>query len=160
MLTRMAARVTGDVDVISEGMDSTIRQAARTVAGRHNLAPDWINDGAKGLAVGIEVEPETIFKGSHLIVESAGPRYLLAMKLAAARPEDAADAIHLARELRIGSTEELLDLVEQALHPPRQPTPKMAYWAEEIFVRARRWRHLWLARQALARLRTNLRFDR
>ena len=40
MVLRRGSRVTGDVDVVSEGMNDVVRLAARTVAERHNLAPD------------------------------------------------------------------------------------------------------------------------
>ena len=48
MLTRVPGRQTGDIDIVSEGLNNDLRKASRTVASRHNLAPDWINDGVKG----------------------------------------------------------------------------------------------------------------
>ena len=73
MLTRVPGRQTGDIDIVSEGLNDAVRDASRTVAARHNLTPAWINDGVKGFAVPIEVEPERIFTGKCLIVDSAGP---------------------------------------------------------------------------------------
>ena len=136
MVLRRGSRVTGDVDVVSEGMNDLVRRAAVTVAERHGLAQDWINDGVKGLGVALPLDPQPVFSGACLTVESVGPRYLLAMKLTAARPEDLADCAHLIAELGIRSHDELLDLIEQALRPPRAPTAKMGYFAEEALAAA------------------------
>lgn len=137
MSLRRASRVTGDVDVVSEGMNDLLRRAAATVAERHNLTRDWINDGVKVLGVALPMDIQPVFSGTCLTVESVGPKYLLAMKLTAARPEDLADCAHLIAELGIHSHEELLDLIEQALRPPRAPTAKMGYFAKEALLVAR-----------------------
>ena len=42
MLTRVPGRLTGDIDVVSEGMNNALREACEVVAARHHLAPDWI----------------------------------------------------------------------------------------------------------------------
>ena len=136
MLLRRGSRVTGDVDVVSEGMNDLVRRAARLVADRHNLAPDWLNDGDKGLAVALPPDTQTVFSGSCLGIESVGPEYLLAMKLTAARPEDLADCVFLIAELGVYSHDELLDLIERALRPPRMPTAKMGYFAQEALAAA------------------------
>ena len=136
MLLRRGSRVTGDVDVVSEGMNDLVRRAARLVADRHNLAPDWLNDGVKGLAVALPPDTQTVFSGSCLGIESVGPEYLLAMKLTAARPEDLADCVFLITELGACSHDELLDLIERALRPPRIPTAKMGYFAQEALTAA------------------------
>ena len=49
MLTRVPGRQTGDIDIVSEGLNDTVRDASRTVAARHNLTPAWINDGVTGI---------------------------------------------------------------------------------------------------------------
>ena len=131
MALRRGSRVTGDVDVVSEGMNDLVRRAAATVAERHHLAQDWLNDGVKGLGVALPLDAQPVFSGTCLTVESVGPKYLLAMKLTAARPEDLEDCAHLIAELGIRSHDELLDLIEQALRPPRAPTAKMGYFAKE-----------------------------
>ena len=116
-------------------MGDAVRRASERVAQRRGLAPDWINDGAKGMAVALEIEPERLFTGERLIVESAGPRYVLAMKLVAGREADVEDCVQLIRELGLSTSEELLDLVEAAL-TPRRPSPRVAYWAEKVLEQA------------------------
>ena len=140
MATLMAARCTGDVDVVSETITSGLTEAARRVAQRHGLRPDWINDAAKLKAVNVAVEPERIYSGDCLIVNSAGRRYILGMKLLAARPVDLGDCVHLVRDLNISSDEELLDLMEAAMPRPFRPTVTMQYFALEVFEQARRRR--------------------
>ena len=141
MLTRVPGRQTGDIDIVSEGLNDAVRDASRTVASRHNLTPAWINDGVKGWAVSVTVEPERIFTGKCLILDSAGPRYLLAMKLLSGREADEEDCIHLIRETGIYDEEELLDLIETAAGV-RGLRPRDEYWAKEMLVRARKGRRM------------------
>ena len=128
----VAGRFTGDVDVVSEGMPAELRLAAERVAARHNLRPDWINDAAKAKTVAIAAEPEPVFEGRSLIVESASPRYILAMKLASARPVDHDDCVALVREVGIRRVDELLDLIEEALPWTSRRTATMRYFAESV----------------------------
>ena len=116
------SRLTGDVDVVSEGMTPQLRAAVKEVSQRHRgLRPDWLNDGAKLKRVNIALEPERIFTGRRLIVDSAGDRYVLAMKLVSHRQVDEADCEMLIRALGIRNLAELLDLIEQAI---ARATPK------------------------------------
>lgn len=113
--TKTDSRLTGDVDVISEGMTPQLRAAVEEVSQRHRrLRSDWLNDGAKLKRVNVPLEPERIFTGRRLIVDSAGDRYVLAMKLISHRQVDEADCEMLIRSLGITSQAELLDLIEQA----------------------------------------------
>ena len=68
------------------------------------------------------MEPERIHTGRCLIIDSAGDRYVLAMKLASGRRADEADCELLIRSLDIRSHGELLDLIEQAI-PAHVQTP-------------------------------------
>ena len=99
---RVPSRVTGDVDVVSEGMPAAVRRAAERVASRHGLRPDWINDAAKLKTVAVAADPEPVFEGARLVVESAGPRCILAMKLVSARPVDKADCV---ASVRVGDAQ-------------------------------------------------------
>ena len=132
MALRLSDRLTGDVDVVSDAMHPDVRRAAQTVASRHDLRPDWINDAAKLKTVSVEADLEPVFVGANLVVESVGAKYLLAMKLASARVVDKADCVALATELGMQSLEELLDVVEAALPNQRHRTVKMRYFAQEV----------------------------
>lgn len=124
-------RLTGDVDVVSEGMTPQLRAAVEEVSKRHRgLRSDWINDGAKLRRVNVPLEPERIFTGHRLIVDSAGDRYVLAMKLISHRQVDEADCEMLIRALGIRSQAELLDLIEQAV-PSQHQSPAAAYFAAD-----------------------------
>lgn len=125
------ARLTADVDVVSEGMTEQLRRAVAVVSERHpGLRDDWLNDGAKLMRVNLPMEPERIYAGDCLVVDSAGDRYVLAMKLASGRPIDEADCEMLIRGLDIRDESELLDLLERAV-PLQLRTPAMAYFAAE-----------------------------
>ena len=147
MLTRIPGRLTGDIDIISEGMSDHLREACKTVALKHNLAPDWINDGVKGFTVSVDLKPERIFAGECLILDSAGPLYLLAMKLLSGRQADEEDCIYLIRETGIYDEEELLGLMETAAGV-RGLRPRDEYWAKEVLAAARKGRRLRSLRDA------------
>jgi hypothetical protein len=83
---------------------------------------DWLNDAVKGFLPGPDPDAQRFYSSDSLIVDVASPRYLLAMKLFAARAEiDADDIILLYRNLGFTTVDEGLDLVEQAY--PGQPIP-------------------------------------
>lgn len=128
---KTGSRLTGDIDVVSEGMTPQLRAAVEEVSKRHRgLRPDWLNDGAKLKRVNLPLEPERIFTGRRLIVDSAGDRYVLAMKLLSHRQVDEADCELLIRSLGITSQAELLDLIEQAI-PEQHQSPAAAYFAAD-----------------------------
>ena len=100
-----------------------VRQAAAAVAEREGLAEDWLNDAVKGFLPGPAPGTRSASTGfDSLIVDVASPRYLLAMKLFAARAEiDADDIILLYRQLGFTTVEEGLDLIKQAYPRPANP---------------------------------------
>jgi len=125
------SRLTGDVDVVSEGMTPQLRAAVEDVSRRRRgLRSDWLNDGAKLKRVNVPVEPERIFTGRRLIVDSLGDRDVLAMKLLSHRHVDEADCEMLIRSLGIISRAELLDLIERA-NPGQDRSPAGAYFAAD-----------------------------
>jgi hypothetical protein len=87
-----ARRATVDVDATFLPA-SEVRKAARRVAEDLGLEPDWLNDGAKAFMPGNDPDQISVFEGNNLSVAAASPRYLLAMKLLAARVDRDQDDI-------------------------------------------------------------------
>ena len=130
------ARLTTDVDVVSEGMTEQLRQCVAEVSRRHRgLRPDWLNDGAKLHRVSLPMEPERLYTGERLLIDSAGDRYVLVMKLASGRQIDEADCEILIRAIGIRTESELFDLIEQGV-PADLRIPAMAYFAAERLAHA------------------------
>ena len=114
MLLKYDIRRTNDVDFISEPLPDELKQAARKVGDRHRLRDGWINDAAKISIPRLKPQFEALYRGRRLQVLSPGPRFLLAMKLAAGREVDFDDAVRLVREIGFKDLDEVLDLVDEA----------------------------------------------
>ena len=126
-----ATRATRDLDAVFVPSD-VVRQAAAAVAAREGLADDWLNDAVKGFLPGPDPDAQRFYATDSLIVDVASPRYLLAMKLFAARAEiDADDITLLYRQLGFTTVDEGLDLVEQA-YPGRPILAKVRFLLTEI----------------------------
>ena len=126
-----ATRATRDLDAVFIPTD-TVRQAAAAVAQHRGLTEDWLNDAVKGFLPGPDPDAQRFYSSDSLIVDVASPRYLLAMKLFAARAEiDADDIILLYRQLGFTTVDEGLDLVEQA-YPGRPIQAKVKFLLTEI----------------------------
>lgn len=109
-----------------------VREAAAAVAVRDGLAEDWLNDAVNGFLPGPDPDAQRFYSSESLIVDVASPRYLLAMKLFAARAEiDADDIILLYRQLGFTTVNQGLDLVEQA-YPGRLIPAKVRFLLTEI----------------------------
>ncbi len=125
------SRGTYDVDVVSDDMTPELRAAVARVGTRAGISEDWLNDGAKGFAPYLPAGPELVFDGSNLRVFSANARYLLAMKLMAARGEDGEDIQVLMEKARMFAVEDLLELVEHA-YPNSEIPVTVQYLAEDV----------------------------
>ena len=126
-----ATRATRDLDAVFIPTD-VVRQAAAAVAERERLAEDWLNDAVKGFLPGPDPDAQRFYSSDSLIVDVASPRYLLAMKLFAARAEiDADDIVLLYRKLGFTTVDEGLDLVEHA-YPGRPIPAKVKFLLAEI----------------------------
>jgi hypothetical protein len=102
------------------------------VAQEDGLPADWLNDAVKGFLPGTDPDARRFYSSDSLIVDVASPRYLLAMKLFAARAEvDAEDIALLYRQLGFTNVDEGLDLVEEA-YPGRPIPAKVRFLLEEI----------------------------
>jgi hypothetical protein len=127
-----ARRATVDVDAAFLPA-AEVRQAARRVADELGLEPDWLNDGAKSFMPGNDPDQISVFEGNNLSVAAASPRYLLAMKLLAARVDRDQDDIRALYELCGFSTaEEGLRLLEMT-YPSHVIAPRAQFLLQEMF---------------------------
>jgi hypothetical protein len=129
-----ARRATRDLDAVF-APTAVVREAAASVADDAGLAPDWLNDAVKAFLPGDDPAARTVYESSSLRVDVASPRYLLAMKLLAARAgADTDDIAALYRLSGLTTVEEGLDLV-QAAYPGVTVPPKTQYLLAEIVER-------------------------
>jgi predicted nucleotidyltransferase len=124
-------RATRDVDAIFEPKQ-TVYEAARRVADKHGLPEDWLNDAVKGFLHGDDPDAVPVLDMPGLRVDVASARYLLAMKLLAARDEDVDDILFLYRLCGFQTVDEGLDLVEAA-YPGTKIPVRVQYLLEEHF---------------------------
>jgi len=125
------ARSTRDLDAVFLPAD-VVREAAAAVAQRRGLVVDWLNDAVKGFLPGPDPDAQPFYASDSLNVDVASARYLLAMKLFAARVEnDAEDIMFLYRQLGFTTVEEGLDLVE-SVYQGRPIEPKAQFLLGEI----------------------------
>ena len=123
--------VTRDIDAYFAHGTEQIREAAKAIAERERLPPDWINDGVKGFFYS---QPPTQLWHEYpgLRVYIASPEYVLAMKAVAGRPEDIADLQALATHLGLQGADAILAVVQRYV-PERLLLPKTRYLIESLF---------------------------
>lgn len=125
------ARLSDDVDVVSEGMPQELRDAASVIAHRHGLRTDWINDAARTGLPRLDPQLRAVYRGDCLSVYAAGPKYLLATKLLAGRAVDIRDATALAIAAGVTTADAMLDLLSEA-YPAAMLTPRVQYTVELV----------------------------
>lgn len=126
-----ARRATRDLDAAFRPT-TAVRDAARAIAARHDLAEDWLNDAVRGFLPGTDSDARRYYTGSALNVDVASARYLLAMKLFASRVEtDADDIAFLYRQVGFTTVEQGLELVSTA-YRGRPVEAKVQFLLEEI----------------------------
>ena len=127
-----ARRATVDVDAAFLPA-AEVREAARRVADELGLEPDWLNDGAKAFMRGKDPDQIAVFEGNNLSVAAASPRYLLAMKLLAARVDRDQDDIRTLYELcGFTTAEEGMRLLE-TMYPSHVIAPRAQFLLQEMF---------------------------
>lgn len=127
-----ARRATRDIDAVFVPK-AAVYEAARAVAGRRGLEPDWLNDAVKGFLLGEDPDRRTVFESPGCSVTVPSPQYLLAMKVYAARVDRDADDIRTLAELSgLRSAHEVLDLAERYLAGIPIPA-KVQFLIEELF---------------------------
>ena len=125
-------RATRDLDAVFEPKQVVYEAAAR-VAEAEGLPVDWLNDAVKGFLPGPDPAARVLFDQPGLCVRVASPRYLLAMKLLAARVQRDEDDIRALYGLCGFSTAaEGLSLVE-AVYPGRPMAARVQFLLEEMF---------------------------
>lgn len=115
---------TKDVDVVLA--DRAVREAAQQVATRLDLPEDWLNDGAKGYAHGMNVG-EAVFQAGNLVVRTLAPPQLLAMKLSAWRDDLDIDDARLLLSKIEGTKSQVWAQVEPHLVPGRELKARYAF---------------------------------
>jgi len=127
-----ARRATVDVDAVF-APSVEVRSAAARVADRLGFEPDWLNDAAKAFLPGDDPERIEVYEGAHLSVAAASPRFLLTMKLLAARVERDQDDIRMLYDLcGFTTAEEGIELVTSAYPEGRIP-PRARFLLQELF---------------------------
>ena len=128
-----ARRTTRDVDAVFEPKEA-VYKAAAVLAERYGLPDAWLNDAVKGLVPAGDTDAVCVLDVPGLAVSVASPRYLLAMKVAAARVDRDADDITLLADLSGAHTAgEVLDIVVSVWGTQARLTPKAQFLVEELF---------------------------
>ncbi len=126
-----AREATRDVDAIF-APTKALREAARAVAARFELPPDWLNDAAKAY---FHADPprEPVREYSHLRVWAPRADYMLAMKCVSARfdSSDKDDVLFLVRYLKLKSPEAVFKIIER-YYPSRLIPAKARFLVEEV----------------------------
>ncbi len=124
-------RRTYDVDLIGGDFPTDFRRAVAVVAERNNLEWHWINDGGTAGTAALEPRPRPLYVGENFQAYSPDDRYLLAMKLFAARDRDFDDAVRLSLESGITSTQAMVELIDDAYYHNVIP-PEMRSFIDEV----------------------------
>lgn len=113
-------RATRDIDAVFEPKQNVYQAAAR-VGSKYGLPADWLNDSVKGLLPGADPEQRTYFESPGISISVASPKYLLALKVAAARVDRDTDDIQaLAKICGLSSADEILTATEQIMGERRR----------------------------------------
>ncbi|MYE09028.1 MAG: hypothetical protein F4Y05_05430 [Acidimicrobiaceae bacterium] len=124
-------RRTYDVDLIGGDFPQDFRRAIAAVAERNNLEWHWVNDGGTAGSAALEPHPRPLYVGTNFAAYSPDDRYLLAMKLFAARDRDFDDAVRLSTETGITTPEAMCELIDDAYYHNVIP-PEMRSFVEEV----------------------------
>ncbi len=124
-------RATQDLDAVFEPKQ-VIYEAAERVGEPHGLPPGWLNDAVKGFLPGADPNATVYFDEPGLAVRVASPRYLFAMKVAAARVERDEDDLRVLYDLcGFRSADDALDSVVD-LYPDITLAPRSELLVREI----------------------------
>lgn len=102
-------RVTDDIDGIFD-RSGAIEEVVAEMADEYDLGANWLNSAAGAYVAGGDADATT-FEAGGLAISTASPRHLLAMKMAAFRPQDYEDLEALFIALGVATPEEAVDIV-------------------------------------------------
>lgn len=126
-----ARAATKDVDAVF-APTREIRDAARNIASRMGIPPDWLNDAAKAF---FHVDPprQDVLDLPNLRVWSPTAQYMLAMKCISARfdSHDLDDTRFLIDYLKLRTPAEVFDII-QTYYPKRLIPAKTQFLIEEL----------------------------
>jgi hypothetical protein len=130
---------TRDIDAVF-APPTTITQVAAAMARELDLPDGWLSDAARPFIPGPDDNPVSLdIEGLRVAVSS--PQNLLAMKLAAGRPQDLSDLAVLFRHLNIKTPHQAVDIAERmygegsvVLSEPRE---SLLLLAESVLSRVR-----------------------
>ncbi|MGD9997255.1 MAG: hypothetical protein AB7L17_12770 [Ilumatobacteraceae bacterium] len=125
---------TTDVDTICE-LDAELRGVVATVADRHGLEPDWLNDRARPWrpATFDSATCETVVEAGGLQVLAPPPDIVVLMKISAGgrTPNDALDLRALWPATRFTDPDEAVAAFHAA-YPHEDPDPHLADWIRAV----------------------------
>ena len=100
-------RSTHDIDARIDSAHAAVTEAVREIARERQLPGSWLNEQATSfLPRRPDTAAPTLYDSPNLVVTGASPRYLLAMKLRAARGHDEQDVETLIRHIGIKTAAE------------------------------------------------------
>lgn len=123
---------TRDVDSIRR-IDDEMRVAVEHVAGRHGLAPRWLNDNAAAFvpATFVEEDCDVLLDHPALLVLGAPLEQVFVMKLFAGRAADIADLETLWPQCGFESPDAATDAFHAA-YPHLEHDPHLADWIRDL----------------------------
>lgn len=126
-------RLTRDVDGVYEPK-TVVYEAASRLAAKHDALPEnWLNDAVKELLPGRDPGAIVVLDLPGIAVSVPSARYLLALKVQAARIDrDADDIQFLARQCGVSTADEVLTIAEEVLGR-RRLLPKSQFLVQEMF---------------------------
>ena len=114
-------RTTRDVDVTFREAEGPVNQAVETVAGRNDVAKDWLNTAAvKMLPTAPDAGETTLYEGRRLTIVGASAERMLATKVMAMRAKDHEDIRRLMNITGIREPDKV-DALMQKVYVNEQP---------------------------------------
>lgn len=126
-------RLTQDVDVATDSIPTPVLEAASTVAERHGMPDNWINNqAAEFIEADLPVDAfEATYTGRCLMVRAATPETLLALKIMSGRGKDVQDILDLAQLTGVKYRDDLVRLCDEVF----SKTPSYSLgraWVENV----------------------------